>query len=168
MDFYKQDISSIRTGRATPALVEDVVVDFCGQKMKIKELASMIVPEPRTLVIQPWDKTALEAISGAIQKSGIGLAPIAEGQVIRLNIPALTEDRRKEFVRHLKQKTEETRIKIRRARDEVREKIQKMEKAGEIGEDFKYKANEDLQKLVDEYNGKIEEVEKKKEAELMS
>lgn len=168
LDFYKEDIASIRTGRATPALVEDVVVDVYGQKMKIKELASMSVPEPRTLVIQPWDKTALEAISGAIQKSGIGLAPIAEGQVIRLNIPSLTEDRRKEFIKHLKQKTEETRIKIRRARDEVRTRIQKMEKAGEIGEDFKFKAEDDLQKMVDEYNGKIEELEKKKETELLS
>src|SRR3989344_9619635 len=102
LNFYKTDIASVRTGRATPALVEDVVVDAYGQKMAIKELASISVPEPRTIVIQPWDKGVLEAISTAIQKSSVGLAPIADGDMIRLNIPSLTEERRKEFIKLLK------------------------------------------------------------------
>jgi len=168
LDFYKQDISSIRTGRATPALVEDLQIDYFGVKYHLKELASLSTPEPRSLVIQPWDKGALDAISGAIQKSGIGLMPIAEGHSIRLNIPALTEDRRREFIKLLKGKTEESRIKIRRSRDEVRDKINKMEKNGEIREDDKFKSNEELQKLVDEYNQKIEDLEKKKENELLT
>ena len=95
LTFYKNDIASVRTGRATPALVEDVVVEaYGGQRMTIKELASISVPESRTVVIQPWDKGVLEAISSAIQKSSVGLAPIADGDLIRLNIPSLTEAER--------------------------------------------------------------------------
>lgn len=168
LDFYKNDIASIRTGRATPALVEEIVVDMYGQKMHIKELASMSVPEPRTLVIQPWDKTAVEPISGAIRKSEIGLNPVVEGQIIRLNIPSLTEERRKEFIKLLKQKTEDARVKIRRAREEIWDKVQTMEKNHEIREDDKFKAKEELQKMIDDYNKKIEELEKKKEIELLT
>ena len=95
LTFYKNDIASVRTGRATPALVEDVVVEaYGGQRMTIKELASISVPESRTVVIQPWDKGVLEAISSAIQKSSVGLAPIADGDLIRLNIPSLTRARK--------------------------------------------------------------------------
>ncbi len=168
LSFYKNDIATIRTGRATPALVEDVIVDYYGQKMRVKELATITAPEPRSLLIQPWDKGAVEAISGAIRKSEIGLSPVVDGQSIRLNIPSLTEERRKEFVKLLKQKTEEARIKIRKIREEIWDKIQKMEKEGEIREDDKFKGKEDLQKMVDEYNGKMEELEKKKEVELMT
>lgn len=168
LGFYKTDIASIRTGRATPALVEDIVVDAYGQRMHVKELASMSVPEPRTLVIQPWDKGVVSAIEGAIRKSELGLSPVVDGQIIRLNIPPLTEERRKEFIKLLKQKTEEARIKIRRIREEIWHKVQTMEHAHEISEDEKFKAKDDLQKLVDEYNKKIEELEKKKEAELIS
>lgn len=168
LDFYKTDIASIRTGRATPALVEDVLVDAYGQRMHIKELATITAPEPRSVLIQPWDKTVVEAISGAIRKSEIGLNPVVDGQVIRLNIPPLTEERRNEFIKLLKQKTEGARIKIRRMREEVWDKVQTMEKNHEIREDDKFKAKEDLQKLIDEYNKKIEELEKKKEQELTS
>lgn len=168
LDFYKNDIASISTGRATPLLVEDVVVDAYGQRMHLKELATITAPEPRSLVIQPWDKAVLEAISGAIRKSDIGLNPVVDGPVIRLNIPSLTEERRKEFIKLLKQKTEESRVKIRRVREEVWHKLQAMEHEHEISEDDKFKAKEDLQKMVDEYNKKIEEFEKKKEQELMA
>ncbi len=168
LDFYKNDISTIRTGRATPALVEEILVDYYGQKMHIKELASMTVPEPRTLVIQPWDKAAVEPIIGAIRKSDIGLSPIADGQIIRLNIPPLTEERRKEFVKLLKQKSEESRVKLRKVREEIWSKVQEMEKGGEIREDDKFKAKEDLQKMIDDYNKKIEDLESKKEVELLT
>lgn len=167
-DFYKTDIASIRTGRATPSLVEDVVVDVYGQKMHIKELATITAPEPRSLLIQPWDKGVVEAISGAIRKSEIGLNPVVDGQTIRLNIPSLTEERRKEFIKLLKQKTEESRVKIRRIREEIWNKVQTMEHEHEIGEDDKFKAKDDLQKIVDDYNKKIEELEKKKEQELLA
>ncbi len=167
-NFYKSDIATIRTGRATPALVEDVLVDYYGQKMRVKELATITAPEPRSLLIQPWDKGAVEPISGAIRKSEIGLSPVVDGQSIRLNIPSLTEERRKEFIKLLKQKTEEARVKVRKIREEIWDKIQDMEKNGEIREDDKFKGKDDLQKMVDEYNKKFEELEKKKETELMS
>lgn len=168
LDFYKNDIASIRTGRATPAIVEDILVDAYGQKMRIKELASIVAPEPRSLVIQPWDKGVVEAISGAIRKSEIGLNPVVDGQTIRLNIPSLTEERRKEFIKLLKQKTEESRVKLRRIREEIWDKVQAMERDHEIREDDKFKAKEDLQKMVDEYNRRIEELENKKENELLA
>ena len=166
--FYQKDISNIRTGRATPSLVEDITLDAYGQKMTIKELATINAPEPRSLVIQPWDKGVVAAIAGAIRKSDLGLNPVVDGQIIRLNIPPLTEERRKEFIKLLKQKTEESRVKIRRLREEIWHKVQTMEQAHEINEDDKFKAKEDLQKLVDDYNKKIEELEKKKELEVMS
>ena len=166
--FYKTDISAIRTGRATPVLVEDLVVEAYGQRMTLKELASIAAPEPRTIVIQPWDKGVLEAISSAIQKSSIGLAPIADGELIRLNIPQLTEERRKEFIKVLKHKSEDAKVKIRHLREDIWAKIQKMEKNGEISEDQKFTQKDELQKVVDEYNNKIEELEKKKEADLLT
>lgn len=168
LGFYKNDVATIRTSRATPAMVEDIKVDFYGQSMRVKELASITAPEPRMLVIQPWDKGATEAISGAIRKSEIGVNPVVDGQVIRLNIPPLTEERRKEFIKLLKQKTEEARVKIRHAREEIWDRIQKMERGGEIREDDKFRGKDELQKMVDEYNRKIEELERKKEQELMS
>lgn len=166
LDFYKSDIASIRTGRATPVLVEDVAVEAYGQKMTLKELATITTPEPRLLLIQPWDKGVLQIIENAIRKSEIGLSPVVDGQTIRLNIPPLTEERRREFIKLLKQKTEDARVKIRRIREDTWHKIQAMERGQEIREDEKFKAKDELQKMVDEYNKTIEELEKKKEAEL--
>lgn len=168
LNFYKSDVASIRTGRATPALVEDIGAEAYGQKMTIKELATITAPEPRSLIIQPWDKSVVAAIESAIRKSDLGLNPVVDGQIIRLNIPPLTEERRKEFIKLLKQKTEEARVKIRRIREEIWHKVQTMEHAHEISEDDKFKAKDDLQKLVDDYNQKIEDLEKKKEQELLT
>lgn len=165
--FYKSDIASIRSGRASPALVEDVPVDAYGQKMTIKELASISCPEPRTIAIQPWDKGVLEAISIAIQKSNLGMAPIADGDLIRLNIPSLTEERRKEFVKLLRHKSEDAKVKIRNVREALWNEVQRLEKEGDIREDDKFTAREDLQKIVDGHNKTIEDLEKKKEIELM-
>ena len=165
--FFSADISSVRTGRATPAIVEDIEVNYYDQKLRMKELASITAPEPRLVFIQPWDKGAVEPISGAIKKSDLGLNPVVDGQIIRLNIPPLTEERRRDFVKILKQKAEEAKIKIRRVREEIWDKVQKMEHAHEIREDEKFKAKEELQKAVDEFNGKILEMEKKKEGEIM-
>lgn len=168
LDFYKTDIASIRTGRATPSLVEDIAVEAYGQRMTVKELATITAPEPRSLLIQPWDKTVLSSIEGAIRKSDLGLNPVVDGQAVRLNIPALTEERRKEFIKLLKQKTEESKVKIRRIREEIWHKVQAMEHDHEIGEDEKFKAKDDLQKVVDEFNHKLEDLEKKKEQELLA
>ncbi|MFH1769395.1 MAG: ribosome recycling factor [Parcubacteria group bacterium] len=168
LDFYKQDISSIRTSRATPSLVEDIKVTIYEQQMTIKELASLSVPEPRVLIIQPWDKNSIEAINGAISKSDIGINPVVDGGVIRLVIPALTEERRRDFIKVLKQRTEEARIKVRRVREDIWNEIQKLERGGEIREDDKFAGKDDLQKVVDEYNKNIEGLEKKKEEEILN
>lgn len=167
LNFYKAEIAAIRTNRATPALVEDISVDYYNQRLKIKELGSITVPEPRTIVIQPWDKSALEAIGGAISQSGIGLNPVSDGDVVRLNLPPLTEERRKEFVKLLKQKTEDAKIKIRRTREELWNKVQHLGKEHQIREDDKFRAKEELQRLIDDYNRKVEDMEKKKTSELL-
>lgn len=168
ISFYKSDIAGIRTGRATPALVEDIIVEIYNGKYSIKELATITAPEPKSLVIQPWDKQTFGPIENAIRKSSLGLNPVTDSEQIRLNLPSLTEERRKEFIKLLKQKTEDSRIKIRQIREESWDKIQKLEKEGEIREDDKFRAKEELQKLVDEYNKKIEDIEKKKEGELLN
>lgn len=168
LNFYKSEIAAIRTNRATPALVEDIEVDYYSQRLKIKELGSVTVPEPRTIVIQPWDKGALEAIGGAISQSGVGLNPVNDGNTIRLNLPPLTEERRKEFIKLLKQKAEDAKIKIRRTREELWNKIQHLERERQIREDDKFWAKEELQKIVDEFNQKVEDMEKKKESELLA
>lgn len=168
IDFFKRESASIRTGRATPALVDEILVEYYGQKMHIKELASLSVPEPRMLAIQPWDKTAVEPISNAIRKSDLGVNPVVDGAMIRITIPMLTEERRKDLIKVLNKKTEESRIKIRQVRESVIAEIQKLEKDGEISEDEKFRGREDLQKIVDEYNKIIGDLEKKKESELLS
>lgn len=168
VEFYKKDISSIRTGRANSPMVEDIHVEAYGQMMRIMELASVSIPEARTIAIQPWDKAMLEPISGAIRKSDLGLAPIVDGQLIRLNIPPLTEERRKEFVKNLKKKSEESRIHIRQVREKSIREIDDMEKNGEISEDEKFRGREEIQKQIDSANKLILEIEAKKEHEIMN
>ena len=168
VEHFKGEAAGIRTGRASSILVEDLSVEHYGGHYKLKELASITIPEPKTILIQPWDKGALEAIMKAIKNSQVGLNPISDAQGIRLMMPALTEDRRHEFIKLLKQKAEESHIAIRRIRGEIWEDIQEKEKIGEVREGEKFKAKDDLQKLVDEFNKKIEEVEQKKEQELMT
>ena len=168
LEFFKTEISAIRTGKATPALVEDLIVEVYDGKFRMQELATITAPEPRVLVIQPWDRQVIQKIENAIRKNNLGLNPIVEGQQIRLNFPSLTEERRREFIKLLKQKAEESRIKIRRLRENIWEEIQKMEKEGEIREDDKFRGKEELQKTTDEYNKKIEDIEKKKEGELLT
>ena len=168
LTFYKADIAAIRTGRANPSIVEDVSVNYFDQRYRIKELATITTPEPRVINIQPWDKGAVEAIAGAIRASDLGLNPVVDGMIIRLNIPPLTEERRKEFIKLLKQKSEEAKIKIRRVREEVWTKIQHLVKDGQLREGDKFAGNDELQKIVDKLNGDGENLERKKEGEIMS
>jgi len=168
VEFYKKDILSIRTGRANASMVEDIQVEAYGQMMRIQEIASVSIPEARTIVIQPWDKAMVEPISGAIRKSDLGLQPIVDGQLVRLNIPPLTEERRKEFVKLLKKKSEEARIQIRQVREKAIREVEALEKAGDISEDEKFKGKEDIQKLVDSTNSLVLEIESKKESEIMN
>ena len=168
IEHFQKELGQIRTGRASSALVENLLVDYYGSKSPIKQVASITIPEPRTITISPWDKGSLVGIESAIRESQLGLAPVNDGQVVRINIPPLTEERRKEMVKMLNQKSEEARVGIRRTREEIWDEIQEMEKSGQIGEDDKFSGKDSLQEVVDGYNGKIEEIRKKKEEEIMT
>ncbi len=168
IEHFKEELNQLRTGRASTALVENILVDYYGAKSPMKQVASITIPEPRAIVISPWDKGTLVNIEAAVRESQLNLNPNNDGNVIRVNIPQLTEDRRKELVKVLNQKAEEARIAVRKHREEVWEEIQEMEKSGKIGEDDKFAGKDELQKLVDEYNSVIEDIRKKKEAEVMT
>jgi ribosome recycling factor len=136
--------------------------------LTIKELAAISVPEPRSLAIQPWDKGALAPIEKAIRESQLGLAPVTDGTAVRLTIPPLTEERRKEYVRLLHQKMEETRIRIRQTREDILKKVQAAVRDKTAREDDLHRAKEELQKVVDDMNGRVEELMERKEQELMT
>jgi ribosome recycling factor len=160
---FKENLGKVRTGRASTAMVDDLMVDYYGSRSPLKQVASVSVPEPRMIVISPWDKSTLAIIEKAIKESDLGLNPMNDGQIIRINIPALTEERRKEFVKVLNQEAEGARVAVRKLREDVWDEIQALT----IGEDDKFQGKEKLQKMVEEYNAMIEEVRKKKEAEIM-
>jgi ribosome recycling factor len=165
---FKEELGKLRTGRAVSSLVEDIMVDYYGSKSPIKQVASISIPEPKTITIAPWDRDSLVNIEKAIRESQLNLNPLNDGQVIRINIPALTEERRKELVKVLNQKAEETRVSIRKVREDIWNQIQELEESGTIGEDDKFQGKEKLQKVVDEYNKKVEEMRDKKEEEIMT
>jgi ribosome recycling factor len=142
------------------------MVDCFGQKMSLKSLASITLQGSRQIIIQPWDKSYLEPIEKAIYKSGSGLSPITDKDSVRINFPSLTEEFRKDLLRIISDKKEEARKTIRKWRDEAWKQIQDKFKEGEIGEDDKFRAKDDLQELVDEYNKKIEEVAERKNQEI--
>ncbi len=168
IEHFKEELNQLRTGRASSVLVEKLSVDYYGTKTPLKQMASITIPEARTIVISPWDKSALSGIEKAIRESQLNLNPVNDGQVVRINIPALTEERRKELVKVLNQRAEEARIVVRKHREEVWEEIQNLEKEGVIGEDDKFAGKEELQKVVDEYNKKIEEIRAEKEKEILT
>lgn len=168
LEYFRQEIAKIRTNRASPSIIEDIQADCYGSKIAIKQLAAIHTPSAREIVIQPWDKNSLEPIARAITQSNLGLNPVVDGVAIRLLLPQLTEERRKEYLKLLKEKMEEARVKIRRHRDEAWGEIQELCKDGKIREDDKFRGKDELQKLVDEYNNKIEEMGAKKEEEIMT
>jgi len=168
IEYYKGELAKIRVGRANPTMVEDIKVDCYGQKFPLKQLANINIPQPRVIIIQPWDKNILGEIRSAIEAYSSGLNPIIDGETIRINIPQLSEERRKELIKVLSQKTEEARISIRRRREEAWKEIQELEQQKEITEDEKYRAKDELQKLIDEYNKKINELEKNKEQDILT
>ena len=165
--FLEREFSKIRTGRANPSLVEDVVVDCFGEKFPLKQLAAISVPEPKQIVIQPWDKSYTEGIVAALEKTGVGANPVVDRDSIRINLPALNEDYRKELQRVISEKQEEARKTIRHWREKAWEEIQEKSKLGEIREDDKFRAKEDLQKIVDESNKKIEDLGERKKQEVI-
>lgn len=164
----KEEIASLRTGRASPALVEDIEVDYYGAKTPLKALASISSPEPRQVVIQPWDKGAIQPIEKAIQASSLGLNPVTDRDTIRLQIPQLTEERRKELVKMLGRNLEDARIGIRKEREDALREIDHREKAKEISEDQKFREKAEAQKQVDEVNKKLDEIGAQKEKEIMT
>lgn len=163
----ERELSTIRTGRANPGLVEQLRVDYYGTPTPLQQLASVGVPDARLLTIQPYDKGSLEAIEKAIQKSDLGLNPSNDGVIIRLAIPQLTEDRRKEMVKMVHKKVEEGRIAIRNVRRDAHEMLRDLLKEKEISEDEEHNAQEELQKTTDKYVEKAGEVGDEKEQELM-
>lgn len=168
LEFLKNDLNQIRSGRASPALVENVKVDAYGTKMNLKEVASIMVPDPKTLMVQVWDKSLVNAVVKGIEESRLGLNPNVEGQNIKLVMPPLVEERKRELTKLLHDKLEQTRIRIRRGRDEVWHKVQNLEKEKKISEDDKFRTKEELQKIVDEYNKKVKDLGEAKERELVT
>jgi len=168
MDYLKNELLGLQVGRATPSLLENLEINAYDQKMPLKDLAAIQTPEPRVIVIRPWDKEIIRKIESAIRNSNLKLSPIVDDDVVRLTIPPLSEERRKEIVKILHEKVEECRISIRRNREEIWREIQSLEQAKEISEDDRFKAKDELQKIVDDYNKKVEEMKKKKESEIMT
>ncbi|MBU2028440.1 ribosome recycling factor, partial [Patescibacteria group bacterium] len=164
----KEELNQLRTGRASTALVENLLVDYYGSKSPLKQIASLSTPEPRLILISPWDKNNLANIEKAIKESQLNLQPNNDGQVVRINIPQLTEERRKDLIKVLNQKAEEAKIAVRKIREEAWEEIQELEKSRKISEDDKFSGKESLQAVIDEYNEKIQALRDVKEKDIMT
>ncbi|MDD5093726.1 MAG: ribosome recycling factor [Dehalococcoidia bacterium] len=162
-----KDLAGIRTGRASPGLVENIRVDYYGTPTPINQLAGIAIPEARIILIQPWDKQALAAIEKALRKSELGLNPSNDGTVIRLNIPPLTEERRKDLVKLVRKRVEEGRIAIRNIRRDALEKLRDLQKSKEISEDEEKKATHQLQELTDRFIEEVNQIGKNKETEVL-
>ncbi|MDI6740594.1 MAG: ribosome recycling factor [Candidatus Edwardsbacteria bacterium] len=167
IEVLKTEFAGIRTGRANPALLDSVRVMSYGNPTPLNQVASISAPEPRLLVISPWDRGLTGEIEKAILKSDLGLTPASDGKVIRLSIPTLTEERRKELVKVSKKMSEESKVAVRNIRRDANDEIKKLEKDKKISEDESTKAHEDTQKVTDKYVALIDEVLKKKEKEIM-
>ena len=162
------EFAGVRTGKASPALVENILVEVYGSQMRIRELAGITTPEPRTLTIQPWDANSLHPIEKAIQKSNLGLTPSIQGRAIRLFFPELSEERRQEFVKIIRKMAEDGRVAIRHVRRDAMEQLKKHAHDSGITEDDAKHAEKELQKLTDEYTSKIDQHLGHKEKEIMT
>ena len=164
---FKRDLAHVRTGRASTALLEGITVDYYGTQMPLNQVASIAVPESRLITVQPWDNNVLEDIEKAIMTSDLGLTPTSDGKIIRVNIPALTEERRKDLVKIVKKMAEDSRIAIRNSRRDAIDKLKDQKKNKEISEDEMYKLQDEIQKLTDEHIKQIDEILQKKDKEIM-
>lgn len=164
---YTRELASIRAGRANAALLDKISIEYYGAPTPVNQIAGISVPEARLLVIQPYDKSILGEIEKAIQKSDLGLNPSNDGNIIRLAIPALTEERRKELVKVVKKDSEEAKIAVRNIRRDANDDLKKLEKNSEITEDELRSNSEDIQKLTDEFISKIDQITKEKEKEIL-
>jgi ribosome recycling factor len=164
---YQKDLSRLRTGRASPALLEGIRVDYYGTPTPINQTASINIPESRLIVIQPWDKSTIESIEKAIQKANLGLSPTNDGSVIRISIPPLSEERRKELGKLAKKMAEECKVAIRNIRREANDSLKKLEKDKKISEDDYHRATEEVQKSTDEKVKRVDEILEIKQKEIL-
>ena len=167
MSALERELGSIRTGRASPRLVENLLVDYYGVPTPLNQIASITVPEARLLMIQPWDKTAVKEVEKSVMKSDLGLMPNSDGTVIRISIPQLTEDRRRDLVRLVGRKVEDGHVAVRNIRRSGVESFRSMERDKELSQDESRRAQGDLQELTDLYIGQMDEMKKDKEQEVM-
>jgi ribosome recycling factor len=167
LDAMRREFTTVRTGKASPALLDTVRVDAYGSKMPLNQVANVSAPEPRLLIVQPWDKGLMTAVEKAIKSAELGLNPSSDGSILRVPIPALTEERRKEMVKTLHKMAEEGRVAVRHARQEANKDLKRRETEGEISEDDARREMEQVQKLTDDYIHKVEQLLKAREAEVM-
>jgi len=168
VEALRRELATIRTGRAHPGLVEHLRVDYYGVPTPLNQLATISVPDPRLLTIQPWDRQAMGAIEKAILKSDLSLTPTNDGAIIRLSIPQLTEERRRELAKVVHKKVEEGRVEIRNIRRDGHDELRRLQREKLISEDDQFRGQEKLQKLTDEYVQQVERVGEEKEAELLA
>ena len=168
IEALKHEFSTIRAGRANAQMLDKIRVDYYGTPTPINQVGSISVPEPRTLMINPWDKSAMKDIETAIRNSDLGLNPTNDGEVIRLNVPALTEERRKELCKQAKKASEEFKVRLRNERRDANDKLKKLEKEGEITEDDLKKAQENVQKMTDKYTKEVDVLLEVKEKDIMA
>lgn len=168
IDFFRKDITSLRTGRATPSLVEHIMVEAYGAKSPLIQLASISISDARTLVIQPWDKSIVKDIEKSLMTADVNTTPVVDSTVIRLSLPALTEENRKDLVKILNHKAENARVSLRQQREKIRSVIAAQEKSGALSEDEKFQAQKELEEMVKQYTNKIKEIADHKESEIMS
>jgi ribosome recycling factor len=165
--FLKEELATIRAGKANPKLVDKIQVNYYGTMTPLNQLANISVPEPRMLIIQPWDANALKEIERAIQTSDLGINPTNDGKMIRLVIPVLTEERRKDLLKLVKKEIENCKIAVRNIRRETNDEIKKLEKQSEISKDDLKRAENEMQKLTDKYISMIDDIYKDKEVEIL-
>lgn len=167
IDSLEGEFKRLRTGRASVALVDGIRVEYYGTPTPLNQLATLTVPDPRTIVIQPWDATVIGEIEKAILKSELGLTPMNDGKLIRINIPVLTAERRKELAKLVKKMSEESKVAVRNIRRDTNEMIKDLKKEKEISEDEQFKAQDEIQKITDDYIKKVDGVAATKEKEIM-
>jgi len=167
VEHLRQELASVRTGKATTALLDPVKVEYYGSNVPLNQVAGVSAPEARLLIVHPWEKAMVSQIEKAILKADLGLNPASDGTVIRIPIPSLTEERRRDLVKLVKKMVEEGRVSIRNLRRDGNEEIKKLEKDGKISEDTARKSQNDIQKLTDKHIALMEELLTKKEAEIM-
>ena len=168
IEALKHEFSTIRAGRANAQMLDKIRVDYYGTPTPINQVGSISVPEPRTLMINPWDKSAMKDIETARRNSDLGLNPTNDGEVIRLNVPALTEERRKELCKQAKKASEEFKVRLRNERRDANDKLKKLEKEGEITEDDLKKAQDNVQKMTDKYTKEVDVLLEVKEKDIMA